>query len=141
MIPDAFYRTFEHTADLGIEVEAAEIEQLFARSALAMFDIMFGLESIGLTTKRRVQASADNLNELMVAWLNELLYVYSVEGMIFSEFTDFDLTERSVSAWGHGEIFDQAEHNASLEIKAATYHDLSVRRENGGWKARIIFDV
>lgn len=141
MIPDAFYRTFEHTADIGIEVEAPDIEGLFVRSALAMFDIMVGLGSIAQTRSSRIQASGENLNELMVAWLNELLYVYSVEGMMFSDFTDVHLGADSVSAQGLGEVFDRAKHDADLEIKAATYHDLAIRNYSGKWMARIILDV
>ena len=141
MIPDAFYRTFEHTADVGVEVDAPDIEELFSRSGLAMFDMMFGLESIAQTYSRKVQASGENLNDLLVAWLNELLYVYSVEGMIFSGFKDIDISEKSISAVGVGEIFDGAKHDADLEIKAATYHDLSIRSDSGRWKARIILDV
>ena len=47
MSSDPFYKTIEHTADIGIEVEAPDGEGVFARCALAMFDMMFGIESIG----------------------------------------------------------------------------------------------
>jgi SHS2 domain-containing protein len=138
---DSFYKTIEHTADIGIEVEAPDREGLFARCALAMFDMMFGLRSIGRAQTRRISVSGENLNELLVAWLNELLYVYSVEGMMFSDFSDVVLGATSLSALGLGDIYDQRKHSAHLEIKAATYHGLSIRRAAGKWRARLIFDI
>ncbi|MFH1314153.1 MAG: archease [Candidatus Eisenbacteria bacterium] len=141
MSSDSFYETIEHTADIGIEVEAPESEGLFARCALAMFDMMFGLESIERNETRRITVSGENLNELLVAWLNDLLYVYSVEGMMFSDFSDIVLGASSLSALGLGETFDQRKHSADLEIKAATYHGLSVEQAGGKWRARVIFDI
>jgi SHS2 domain-containing protein len=85
--------------------------------------------------------SADNLDDLLVAWLNELLYVYSVSKVVFSGFTDADLGDTSFSAVALGETLDPSKHSVEVDIKAATYHQLLVRREGGGWKASIIFDV
>ena len=138
---DSFYKTFEHTADIGIEVEAPDTDGVFVRCALAMFDMMFGLESIGRNQTRRISVSGENRNELLVAWLNELLYVYSVEGMMFSDFSDVALGATTLSAVGSGEVYDQSKHHAGLEIKAATYHGLSIRQTAGKWQARVIFDI
>jgi SHS2 domain-containing protein len=108
---------------------------------MAMFDMILGLESVARSETREVRITGDGLEELLVAWLNELLYVYSVEKMVFSGFSEADLGENTFSALVAGERFDPVRHSADMEIKAATYHDLSVRRDRGGWKARIIFDV
>jgi SHS2 domain-containing protein len=141
MASEHFYKTFEHTADMGLEVEAPDRAGVFTRSAMAMFDIMFGLGSIGTDRQRRLRVSADSLEELLVAWLNDLLYVYSVEGIVFSGFRDVDLSEKSFEALGLGETFDPRKHEPQLEIKAATYHQLSITRDDGSWKAMVIFDI
>ena len=46
-----------------------------------------------------------------------------------------------IKASVRGEDFDPALHEGNLLIKAATYHGLSVRRENGTWQAEVIFDI
>jgi SHS2 domain-containing protein len=138
---DSFYKTIEHTADIGIEVEAPDRAGVFARCAMAMFDMMFGLESIGASETRRISVSGEDVGELLVAWLNELLYVYSVEGVMFSSFSDMELGSKSFSALGLGEVYDRRKHSADFEIKAATYHGLSVRRAGRKWRARVIFDI
>lgn len=141
MASEPLYRTIDHTDDIGIEVEAPSIEGIFTRSGLAVFDLMFGLDSIGKMLTRPIRVTAESTEELLVAWLNELLYVCAVERTVFSDFTDVSLDENMLSAVGVGEAFDPDRHRVSMEIKAATYHGMSIDEEEGGWKARMIFDV
>jgi len=136
-----FYTVIDHTADLGIEVEATSREGIFTRSGLAMFDLMFGLESVGRDVTKPLSVTAENPTELLVAWLNELLYSYAVERIILSDFTGVRLGERKFRAVGCGEHFDPGKHRCDLEIKAATYHDVSLAFVEGRWRARVIFDV
>jgi SHS2 domain-containing protein len=141
VIGERFYRIIEHTADIRIEVEAPDVPGIFTRSALAMLDLMFGFESVGRKETRTITTTGDGVEELLIAWLNEVLYVYSVEGIVFSRFSHVEMTDKSFSAVGSGERLDCTKLSGGLEIKAATYHGLSIRPADGGWKATIIFDV
>ena len=136
-----FYRIIEHTADIGIEVLAPTCSDIFVQSALALFDLMLGIDSIGKGLERPIKVEGDNVEELLVAWLNDLLYIYAVDGVIFSGFTDVRLEDGSFSATGLGETFAPERHCVASEIKAATYHGIFVAPEGDGWKARVIFDV
>jgi SHS2 domain-containing protein len=136
-----FYTVIDHTADVGIEVEAASREAVFVNCGRAMFDLMFGLGSVGGDVTKPLSVEAENPTELLVAWLNELLYFSAVERILFSGFTDVRLGEQRFRAVGCGEHFDPGKHRCDLEIKAATYHDVSLAFADGRWKARVIFDV
>lgn len=136
-----FYKTIEHTADIGVEVVSPDKKGIFGATALAMFDLMFGLDTIDQTERRRISVSGDNPEELLVAWLNELLYVYAVEKLVFSGIVEADLGDTSFSALALGEVLDPGKHSVEVEIKAATYHEVALKQENGRWTARVIFDV
>jgi len=136
-----FYRLIDHTADLGIEVTAEELKGIYIGSALALFDIMVGIESIEKVERRNIKVSGSDQVELLVAWLNELLYVYSVERIVFADFEDLKLKPDSIEAVACGELFDPEKHELHIEVKAATYHGLSLSNDDGIWKARIIFDI
>lgn len=137
----SFYTVFEHTADVGIEVTAGSREDLFTNSALAMTDLMF--ESVPETSSetRLVMVVGENPDELLIAWLNELLYIYCVERLVFTGFSDTKLTESTFMARAHGERIDLDKHVMEMEIKAATYHGFSIEAAGDKFKARIIFDV
>jgi len=141
MNPAGFYTIVDHTADVGIQLEAADEPEVFTAAALAMFDLMYGLDTISEKESRRIEVKAQDDEELLVAWLNEILYIHAVEKMLFGRFTGAALSEGTFSALGHGERFDPERHRGEMEIKAATYHRLLLEKQGTGWKARIIFDV
>lgn len=137
----SFYTVFEHTADVGIEVTADSREDLFVNSALAMTDIMFDRTPEGASESRLVMVVGEKPEEMLIAWLNELLYIYCVERLVFTRFTDIKLTESMFMVRAHGERVDPDAHRVETEIKAATYHGFSIEPDGDRLKARIIFDV
>jgi SHS2 domain-containing protein len=139
--PESFYTTIDHTADIGIEVEAEDLADIFRLCGMALFDIMFELDSILSTEQRDVGAEGDGGIDLLVAWLNELLYVSSVEGFLFCDFQGLAVGEGTVSARGLGERLDPGRHVCAVEVKAATYHAASIWQVEDRWKARVIFDI
>jgi SHS2 domain-containing protein len=137
----SFYTVFEHTADVGIEVTASSMEELFVHSALALADIMFERSPSGTSEGRLIMVVGSNPEELLIAWLNELLYIYAVERLVFSDFTDTELTETTFMTRARGERADPERHGLEMEIKAATYHGFSIERDGDTFRARIIFDI
>lgn len=135
------FRTVDHTADVGIEVTADGLGELFAGAASAMFSLVVEPGGVGASVERRVSLEAADLEELMFKWLNELVFFMSAESLVFSEFDIVSVSERGIEAVARGEQIDPTKHNLELEIKAVTYHELEVSRREGGWFARVIFDV
>jgi SHS2 domain-containing protein len=136
-----FYKTVDHTADVGIEVEAPDPAGLFRTAALAMLDLMFGGAGASGRNTRRIEVEGEDDAELMVAWLNEILYLCEVEGMVFADFLDIRRGTGTFSATGAGEIRGPDGASPETEIKAATYHGLIVEKRGDRWFGRIIFDV
>jgi len=85
--PPVGVRLFEHIADLGIEVWAPSLESRFARAAAGMFAsfIASGPRS-GAEQSVQVEVSADGVEELMVSWLEELLFESEVKGIALHSF-------------------------------------------------------
>lgn len=141
MDPDRFYAIVDHTADIGIELQTGDPAGIFTGAARAMFDLMFGLGAISGSERRLIEVAGDGPGELLVAWLNEVLYVHAAEKLVFHHFADARFSENHFSARGVGEKYDPDRHRGDMEIKAATYHQLVFEQAGGGWTARIIFDV
>lgn len=135
------FRFLDHTGDLGILVYGGNLEELFSNAAEAFFDIITDVRRIRESTERIIRAQGPNLEELMVRWLGELLYVHDVDGLLFRSFSIDELRDGSLKARARGEAFDEKRHVMKTEIKAVTYHQIQVRKEKGRWRARIIFDL
>lgn len=138
---EAKIRYIEHTADTGIEVEAGKLADLFVGAARGMFSLMVDLSGVDARVEQRVSLDASDLTGLMFAWLNELLFLADSRGLLFSEFRVASVDESSIEAAAGGEELDADRHLLGNDVKAATYHQMVVERRDGGWFARVIFDV
>lgn len=135
------YECIDHTADIGIHVKAATMEELFAMAAAAVFDLMADLSHIETVERLDIELKADSLEELFVSWLNELIFRAEARGMFFSRFEVDAVAERSLRASVWGEPYNECVHTVALQVKAATYHQLEIVSAPTGCSARVIFDV
>ena len=123
-----------------MRVKADNVDALFERSALALFDHLVGLDTIEAKSTRKLEVSASAIDELMVSWLGELVYLFDSEGWLFNDF-QLQLNNNTIVATGSGEHFDSEKHEIQYYIKAVTYHMLTVKKENARWSATVIFDI
>jgi protein archease len=138
---EPLFREIEHTADRGIEVEAEAPNELFRRAGLAIFSLMVSLEGVEAREAREATVRAEGWEDLLHDWLSCLLRSFLQDGFIAATITVEELDSTHIRARLVGERLDYKRHNFETEIKAVTYHQLSVTCENGRWQARVIFDV
>ena len=131
----------EHTADTGIVAYGADMREAFANAAYGMFSLMADLKQVREETSRYIEAEAGDRESLVVSWLNELLYMFDVERIIFKRFDILELTNTRLRADAYGEKADASRHDLRGGVKAATYHMLKVSKDRGRWSVRVIFDV
>lgn len=141
MQTNRFYELIEHTADIGIRVGGRNLKELYRNAAAAMFDIIAQKINSAGSRKEKVNITlkANNTEELLVKWLNELLSLSATKGLIFTGFRINKLKENSLEA----SVFGGKVKNFRIktEIKAATYHELRITKAKEGQRAEVIFDV
>ena len=137
----ARYEEIEHTADVGYRLYAPTLEELFIIAGRALFATITDLESVQSRKSAEIIATANDREELLVAWLSELNYRCITAHELFKDFSIRALTSTEISAVAHGEAIDPSRHVIHTEIKAVTYHELYIRESSAGWEAQIIFDV
>lgn len=130
----------EHTADVGLEVTASMLPELFTRAAEGAMALVYGgAPGVGAAAERRtLRLEAPDRAGLLHAWLRELLYLREVEGFAFRDADFSELSERALVAEVSG---GEAGREAEREIKGVTWHGLFVEGGKHGWRARVIFDV
>jgi len=138
---EPYFHEIEHTADVGVEVEADTTADLFCCAGRALLSLMVNLEHVQPQEERFVAVQAEGWEDLFHDWLSRLLREFLQDGFIAAEITIDKIASTHLNARVLGEKLDYDRHEFETEIKAVTYHQLVVTQENGRWRARVIFDV
>lgn len=134
------YSLIEHTADMGFIAYGKDKRELFSNAAFAVFDVMTDLGKVKESNSWKVEVKAQDELELLVRWLNELLFLFDTEKALLKRFEIKELSPVSLSANVFGEVRDPARHPVKIGIKSATYHMLEIVK-NSYYHARIILDI
>jgi SHS2 domain-containing protein len=135
------HETFEHTADLGLRIRAPELNQLFVQAAEALFSaIVDDLNAVEPKQRIDIQLHGDDLPYLLFDWLNELLYRFDTEHLVFGKF-EVRIENQTLQGSAWCEPLDRSRHSLGHEVKAITYHELKVEKQGNEWLAEIIVDI
>jgi len=130
-----------HTADLGLRIWGATRKELFENAGAALSAVLTDRRRLRLRNIEKITVEAPDLEALLVAWLNHLLYLYDVDAFLGREFKILELTPQRLQAQARGETYDPERHVARTAVKAATYHHLEIANRNGRWEATVILDL
>jgi len=134
------FEVIDHTADVGIIAYGSDLKEAFANSAYGMFSLIADLDSVKENVSRKVNVEATDQEALLVDWLNELLYLFDVEHIIFKRFDITVLSQNRLQAKVYGEKIDKSRHRLKTGVKAATYHMLKIEK-NKGVRIQFILDI
>lgn len=135
------YEIIDHTADIGMIIYGETLKDLFRNAAEGFFNIITDLESINIRLWRKISIGKESLECLIVDWLTELLFLHEVEGLLFKEFRIESIDDNGLKAMAGGEEFKEGFHIIKTQVKAVTYHQIVVKKEDSIWMARIILDL
>lgn len=133
------YEFIEHTADIGIKAYGKNLSEAFKNAAVGMFDIITNKSKINNIGEYEIHLDAPDLEQLLVDWLSELLFLNSAKNLVFSEF-NVNISDNKLSARIFGEEFNDYKHNKGTEIKAVTYHMLEVHTIKPIF-VKVLFDI
>lgn len=130
------HREVEHTADWELEVWAPDLPGLMEEAARGMYGLM-GVEiSDESRCHRQLELASDDREQLLVSFLEELLFIVDSDGVAFDGFLLKAQDTNLLARMEGGGILSRAK-----EIKAVTYHYLEIEESKRGLATRIIFDV
>ena len=135
------YKIIDHTADLGIIVKGVDEKNVFIHAAQVMTDLMVEGDISKKTVMKDVSLQGEDFPDLMVRWLGEILYLFAGEKLIVNSIEIKSISPIQLKSTLTLSSFEPEHHQVKREIKAVTYHQISVDQVNDGWQARIIFDI
>ena len=133
------YELVEHTADVGVKAYGKTVAEAFKHVAEGMFDIITDKSTIDPVGEYNILLEAPDLEQLLVDWLSQLLFLNDAHDLVFGKF-EVTLTENHLSAHVFGEKYDKKKHQMGVEIKAVTYHMLQVHTTDLIF-VQVLFDI
>jgi SHS2 domain-containing protein len=135
------YETFDHTADLGLRIQSADLDTLFSEAGLALSSALVeNLSDVRELVSMEITLSTDDLEDLLFDWLRTLLRAFEIQHLLFRSFS-VSIRDLHLRATALGEPFDENRHWLAHEVKAVTYHELLIEQTPQGWLAEVIVDI
>ncbi len=131
------------TADVAIESRGDTLEELFAASAMATFEVMANISNIQPETRKAIHLENSEIDGLLFDWLAELIYLKDSEFMLFGKY-DIKITKNTnyqLDAEILGEEINQSKHDLRCDVKAITFHLFDVYEKDDKWISRFILDI
>lgn len=136
------YQLLEHTSDVGILARGSTREEALIEASRGLASIIANPEEFRPVEERYFKAPGTDEAAQVVNWLNEILFFFDTDGLVFVEFLIDSWTSEEIVGRARGERFDIDRHEFRTAVKAATYHQFeSHSTTDGGWEFRIFVDV
>ncbi len=135
------YEIFGTTADVGVTSHGSTLPEAFEAQAQGMFDVMAELDRVQAKEEFTVEADGADDEVLLVAFLNELLFLFDAKRVLLKEFHVTEIGGGKLKAVAKGEEIDLTRHVIKTPVKAVTYHMLKVERTPEGYRTVVVYDI
>ncbi len=132
------YEQLEHTADVMIKAHGKTLEECYGNAAYALFNTMVDATTIVPKEEINIVQEGHDLESLLYNFLSEFLFVHDVTRLVLCEF-NVAIEGFAIKCKARGEKLDLERHQPKTEIKAITYHMLSVDPDEPS--VTVIFDI
>ncbi len=135
------FQIFDTTADTGLEIYGTTLEKVFKNALKGLFFLITDLYTIEAKEEETVEVQGKDWVDLLVSWLNELIFLQDARGWLFKDYVIEKLEPYTIRALCKGERFKKGKHRIKTLVKAATYHQATVEETPQGYRAVVILDV
>ena len=136
------YEVLNHTADIGIVAWGKSLEEVFIHSAKGLFYLIADNPCYDLSFETTVSVVGNDYEDLLVTWLNELLYLFDVEQVFLCEFEIKEIGQYFIKAKVKGEMHNSTKYPLKHSVKACTYYEARVEEQKPDlWRAQFYLDI
>jgi SHS2 domain-containing protein len=133
------YEIVAHTADLRLKVRGRNLEELFRDALLGMMSVLKeDKEKLISNVQHDLSLEAADSTALLVDFLNAALSRAQIHKEVYTDVVFRHLTAYALEA----ELIGAKVSEFDEDIKAVTYHEAGVRRnEQGELETMLVFDI
>ena len=135
------FQLLEHTSDIGILARGQTREQALIAASEGLVSILADPSSFHSVHERDFRASGSDEASQIINWLNEILFFFDTEELVFVEFHIDSWTHDGIAGRARGERFNRDRHEFRTAVKAATYHQFESHPSATGWEISVFVDL
>jgi protein archease len=135
------FELLEHTSDIGILARGRNREEALIAVSHGLVSILVNPTEFRASEERYFKAPGPDEDAQIVNWLNEILFFFDTEDMVFVQFAIDSWTSSEITGRAKGERFDIDRHELRTAVKAVTYHQFQSHAAEKGWEIRVFVDV
>ena len=132
------YERLEHTADSFVKCTGNTVEECFENAAYALFDQTVDLRGVSPIENVQVEVHGNTIEQRLYNFLSELHFIEETERIFLCEFS-VRFEDENVICYAKGEKLDLTRHKTRTEVKAVTYHMLTVDEKTPS--ITVLFDI
>jgi SHS2 domain-containing protein len=137
------YKFFHHTADAKFQAFGQTLEEAFSHAALAVASLMWEWEKIAQKIEISVSVEGKDLEQLLVNFLEEILYVLDTRNFLLSSASDVSIEKKdgnwSLHALFRGDV-NQGDYQIFGDVKAITYNEMAINDQEP-FMVQVVADV
>jgi SHS2 domain-containing protein len=134
------FQEFDFSGDVGIEAWGSSLTGVLENASLGLFSLI-ATGGVAPRTERKFTVESNDEVNLLVDWLSEIITLVATCGEVYVSVDVKELGSGRVEGILHGEPIDEGKHGLRFDVKAATYHNLVLRKTADGYYVRVIFDL
>lgn len=135
--PANSFQEIDHTADWAYRVWANSLDNLFKQAAEGLYYFAEMEITSDPPSSYAITLEAVDHESLLVAWLNELLYLHEAHNLGVEAFLQFDLDKTLLQAT----VTVRPIQQWTKDIKAVTYNNLAISTTDLGFEVTLVLDV
>lgn len=139
------YKEIEHTADAGLEIWGASIEELFLHAAEGFLRFTLGCLPAATSDDESITLEADSLEDLLVAFLNELNFNLQARHCCLWPIQELRIntaaTQKKLDCRAAHSLLSGSSLSEMKEVKSVTYYQLNIEKKGKMFRTRIFFDL
>lgn len=138
------YKYFDTTADIGIEVKSNSIEEALKLSAYATLNLITDIDNIKPKISKKIEIESEDEYGLLYDWITELLILLDSENFMTSKY-DIKTTKTNenylLTGTIYGDTYNTDIYNYKTEVKAITYHEMNIEKQDEQITIKFIVDL
>lgn len=133
------FKFFEHTADVKFQAFGTNKEKLFINSSLALKETICKGIKVKEIKEKKISVKGQDFESLLYNFLEEIIYLLDAEDFLIGKIKGIQIDGLGLKATIIGD--KASNYKFTNKVKAVTYNEMFVKRENNKWIAQVVIDV